>query len=302
MSAQEQRPSAQAWDDAAIGWHGNTPLIHDWLHGATRALLDAAHLTAGAKVLDVAAGAGDQTRDIAQRVGEPGEVWVTDVSPRIMALARDQLRAAGGARLHFQVADAQTLGLAGADFDAAVCRLGLMFCAAPLEALRRMHAALRPGGRVAALVFSTPQANPCVAITLRAARRHAGLADADPYAAGSLLSLGRPGLAAQVLADAGFSEIEVMPLAAPFRLPSARDYVDFVRSSGSPVIELLRRLSAARQADAWADIERQLNCFTTENGWEGPNELLLCSATRLSAPTRPSGTRAPIADARSRSC
>ena len=185
-----------------------------------------------------------------------------------------------GARLHFQVADAQALGMAAANFDAAICRLGLMFCPSPITALREMRQALRPGGRLAALVFSTPEANPCIAITMRTARRHAGLADADPFAPGSLLSLGRPGLAAQLLGDAGFGEIQVTAVAAPFHCASVDDYIAFVRTSGSPVIEVLRHLPAARQADAWADIARQLDRFSTVHGWVGPNGLLLCSALR----------------------
>jgi ubiquinone/menaquinone biosynthesis C-methylase UbiE len=274
------RSTAQAWDDAASGWQRHSALIRAWLHDATQQLLDAAHLAPGAKVLDVAAGAGDQTRDIAQRVGERGEVWVTDVSPRILVLAQHDLRDVTGTRLHFQVADAQALGMAGANFDAAICRLGLMFCPSPLAALREVRQALRPGGRLSALVFSTPETNPCIAITMRTARRHAGLPDADPFAPGSLLALGRPGLAAQWLAEAGFSEIDVVPLAAPFRLPRVDDYIDFVRTSGSPVIEILRPLTAAQRADAWSDITRQLGRFSTPQAWLGPNELLLCSASR----------------------
>jgi ubiquinone/menaquinone biosynthesis C-methylase UbiE len=280
MTRSAERSSAEAWDDAASGWHRSSTLISAWLRDATQRLLDAAHLAPGAKVLDVAAGAGEQTRDIVQRVGDRGEVWVTDLSPHILALAQDSLRSVNGARLHFQVADAQALGMAGADFDAAICRLGLMFCPSPLTALREMRQALRPGGRLAALVFSTPEANPCIAITMRAARRHAGLADADPFAPGSLLSLGRPGLAAQLLGDAGFGEIQVAAVAAPFHCASVDDYIAFVRTSGSPVIEVLRHLPAARQADVWAAIGRQLARFSTAHGWVGPNGLLLCSAVR----------------------
>jgi ubiquinone/menaquinone biosynthesis C-methylase UbiE len=278
MTRVAERSTAQAWDDAASGWQRNSALIRAWLHDATQHLLDAARIAPGAKVLDVAAGAGDQTRDIAQRVGERGEVWVTDVSARILALAQDSLRGVTGTRLHFHVADAQALGMAGANFDAAICRLGWMFCPSPLTALREVRQALRPGGRWSALVFSTPEANPCIAITMRTARQHAGLADADPFAPGSLLSLGRPGLAAKLMRDAGFGDIEVTPLAAPFCLANVDDYIAFVRSSGSPVIEVLRPLSAPRQAEAWADIRRQLDRFSSAHGWVGPNELLLCSA------------------------
>jgi ubiquinone/menaquinone biosynthesis C-methylase UbiE len=279
MNAPALRSSAEAWDDAAGGWHRHTALIRTWLQDATRQMLDAARLLEGARVLDVAAGAGDQTRDIAHRIGERGEVWVTDVSPQILALARDALRTVTGTHLHFQVADAQALGLAGANFDAALCRLGLMFCAVPLQALQQMHRALRPGGRLAVLVFSTPQANPCVAITMRTARRHAGLADADPEAPGSLFALSRVGLIERLFEEAGFGDIELVKLAAPFRVPSAADYVDFVRTSGSPVMEAMRHLSVAQQAAAWDDIEQQLGRFSTAQGWVGPNELLLCSAS-----------------------
>ena len=278
MTRVAERSSAEAWDDAATGWHRNTALIREWLREPTQRLLDAAHLTPGAKVLDVAAGAGDQTRDIVQRIGEHGKICVTDVSPQILALAQASLRDVRGTRLHFQLADAQALGMAGANFDAAICRLGLMFCASPLTALREVRQALRPGGRLSALVFSAPEANPCIAITMRTARQHTGLPDADPFAAGSVLSLGRPGLALQLLRDAGFGDIDVTPLAVPFRAASAQDYVAFVRTSGSPVIEVLRPLPAAAQAQAWADITRQLGRFSTAHGWAGPNELLLCSA------------------------
>jgi SAM-dependent methyltransferase len=185
---------------------------------------------------------------------------------------------AWAARLHFQVADAHALDMDGANFDAAVCRLGLMFCAAPGRALREVRLALRRGGLFAALVFSTPNANPCITLTMRTARQHAGVSPADPFAPGSLLSLGQPAVLAQLLGEAGFQSIQVTPLAAPFALASVDEYVAFLRAGASPVIELLRALPAARQADAWADIAAQLDRFTTAHGWVGPNELLLCSA------------------------
>ena len=267
------------WDDAAQGWDQHASVIRTWLRGATAAMLDAAHLTPGARVLDIAAGAGDQTLDIAQRIGPGGAVLATDISPRILSLAHDRLRAAGIATAATRVADAQALGLAGANFDAAVCRLGLMFCTAPLQALQGAHAALRPGGRFSALVFSTPQANPCLVILARTAQRHAGVPAGDPFEPGTLMSLGQPGLMQRLLHAAGFADIAVQPMAAPFALPSVQQYIAFVRSSASPVMQLLKALPPAAQAAAWDDMTAQLQAFSTLEGWAGPNELLLCSAT-----------------------
>jgi ubiquinone/menaquinone biosynthesis C-methylase UbiE len=274
--------TVQAWDKGAEGWNRNAAFIRAWLHEVTEGMLDAARIGPGSRVLDIAAGAGDQTLDIGHRVGPHGRVLATDISPRFLALARCNARSAGLRHVETRVADAQALGLAGADFDAAVCRLGLMFCRTPLAAFKEARAALKPGGRVSAVVFSRPRNNPCIAISMAIARKHAGLTVPLPDAAiepGSLFSLGEPGLLARLLEAAGFAEIEVRPVSAPQRLASVRHYIDFVRTGATPIIEMLAALPARAQSDAWDDMEDQLSVFTTAAGWEGPNELLLCAAT-----------------------
>ena len=59
-----------------------------------------------------------------------------------------------------------------------------------------------------------------------------------------------------------------------------RVYVEFGRSAGTPLIQILAPLSPPAQAAAWADMRAQLDAFSTHDGWIGPNELLLCGATR----------------------
>ena len=269
-----------AWNRSAAGWNSQTPAIHAWLADATAAMLDAARVAQGMQVLDVAAGAGDQTLDIARRVGPGGHVLATDISATILQFASDNARRAGLSQLETRVCDAEDLQVREAGFDAAVCRLGLMFCLAPLQALRQMHRALKPGGRASVLVFSEPQRNPCIGILMMTALQHAGLAPRDPFQPGSLLSLGKPGLIGELFHQAGFAEVNVARIAAPFRLPSARDYLAFVRSSASPIIALLGQLSPAVQEAAWADMESRLQAFQTPDGWEGSNELLLADGVR----------------------
>jgi ubiquinone/menaquinone biosynthesis C-methylase UbiE len=270
--------ASHVWDQGAQGWNAHTAIIRAWLSEATDAMLSAARIAPGQQVLDIAAGAGDQTLDIARRVGPAGRVLATDISAPFLALADANARAAGLRNVTTQLADAQALGLAGAGFDAAVCRLGLMFCPAPLAALNEARAALRPGGRFSALVFSQPQGNPCLGIVLSTALRHAGLPARPPGTPGTLMSLGEPGLLARLLHSAGFTDIDMRVIAAPFRLPTHRDYVEFVRTSGMPVMALLAPLPPAAQRAAWDDMAEQLKAFDTPSGWVGPNELLLCGA------------------------
>ncbi len=131
MSTERQRV---AWDEAAAGWDAHGPQIGAWLARATEAMLGMAGIIPGQRVLDVAAGAGEQTL----------------------------------------VADAGDLPVEPGSFDAAVCRLGLMLFPDPLRALRQMHRALRPGGGICTLVFSQPAHNPCITLLLATACRHAG--------------------------------------------------------------------------------------------------------------------------------
>ncbi len=286
MSAELAVPLLQPWDEAAAGWNDHTAAIRKWLSEATEAMIRAARIESGSRVLDIAAGAGDQTLDIARLIGASGYVLATDLSPHILAMAHDNLRAAGFSNFDTQVADAQALKLDGKNFDAAVSRLGLMFCAEPHLALQQARFALRPEGRFSAVVFSHPEANPCLGIALRTAFKHAQSSQSamsasmpNPYASGSLMSLGKPGAMANLLSSAGFTDVEVKPLSAPFRLPSSRHYVEFIRAAASPLRAILKPLSPQAQTTAWEDMTQQLDQFSARDGWVGPNELLLCSAT-----------------------
>lgn len=267
------------WDKAAPGWNAHAPQIRAWLRQATDAMLDMAGVAQGARVLDVAAGAGDQTLDIAARVGPSGQVLATDLSAGILEYASANAAAAGHANVVTRVADGESLPGEDASFDAAVCRLGLMFFPDPLRGLQEMRRVLRPGGGVCTVVFSNPAANPCIGMLLSTAFRHAGVPPRDPYAPGGLLSLGKPGLIDKLFQDAGFAHVATTKLDAPFRLPSARAYLDFVRSSASPIQQILSRLEPAADA-AWAEMEERLGVYQGADGWVGPNELLLTAGRR----------------------
>jgi SAM-dependent methyltransferase len=245
-------------------------------------MLAMADIMAGARVLDVAAGAGDQTLDIAKRVGPNGYVLATDISPAILAFAQDNARRAGYANVETHVADGETLVVAEESFDAAICRLGLMFFPDPSTGLTRMFHALKPGGRACTMVFSTPDSNPCVAMLVATACKHAGLPPPDPYRPGGLLSLGKPGLMDELFTRAGFSQVATTKIAAPFRLPSLQDYLDFVRMSASPILQILAPLDEVRREAAWTEIADKLSAFDTSDGWEGPNELRLTVGQRIS--------------------
>jgi len=270
----------ESWDRAAAGWDAFTPAIHAWLAVPTQAMLAMAGIAPGARVLDVAAGAGNQTLDVARRVGPAGFVLATDVSPVILDCAQRRVAATGHPNVATRVADAEQLPDDLEGFDAAICRLGLMLMAEPLAALQGMRRALRDGGGICTLVFGAPARNPAVALLMKTAAGHAGLPAPEPSRPGGLFSLSDPARLDALFAAAGFRDIATTAIDAPFHWPSARHYVDFIKASAGPVQASLARLDATAQEAAWQDITARLGAFETVDGFVAPHELLLTAARR----------------------
>ncbi len=275
-----KRETRRRWDEAAAGWNDHTAHTRAWLRGATDAMLAMAGVREGVHVLDVAAGAGDQSLDAARRVGPDGRVVALDLSAGILEYARGNAQEAGLRNVEIRVADGEALPFDDGTFDAVVSRLGLMLFPRPAQALAEMHRVLRPGGGACTVVFAEPQANPCIRILLGTALRHAGLPPRDPFQPGGLLSLGAPGRVDQLVREAGFHDVATTRLDAPFTLPSVDDYLAFVRASASPIQQILSSLDEVAREAAWHDVREQLRAFDVPTGWTGPNVLLLTAGRR----------------------
>ncbi len=151
------------------GWADSGPKIQQWLADATAAMLAMAAIKHGDRVLDVAAGAGAETLDIAARVGAAGHALATDLSPDILERAKAAAADAGYRNVDIRVSDGEKLQVESEVYDAAVCRLGLMLFQNPLQGLEEMRRALKPGGGICVMVFSSPDASPA---SPRGCQRH----------------------------------------------------------------------------------------------------------------------------------
>ncbi|MGN6276181.1 MAG: class I SAM-dependent methyltransferase [Solirubrobacterales bacterium] len=116
------------------------------------AAMQASPPQAGDRVLDLGCGFGDTTQQLAGLVGAEGSALGVDVSEPFIATAREEAEKAGAANVEFAVADVQTLELPR-EFDYAFSRMGIMFFANPVAALRNVSRALNPGGRFCAVVW-----------------------------------------------------------------------------------------------------------------------------------------------------
>jgi SAM-dependent methyltransferase len=268
----------EQWQTAAEPWHRWGPVLERWLGEATETMLDLARVGEGGRVLDVAAGAGGQTLAAAKRVGASGSVVATDLSPAILAFAEQSARAAGLANVTTRVVDGEQLGVDAASFDAVISRLGFIYFPDQKAALTGMRHALRSGGRLSGIVYSTPEANGFFSIPVAIVRRRAQIPPPLPGQPGPF-SLGAPGAIEAAYAEAGFVDVEVKRIEAPLRMASVDECVRFERESFGALHQMLSGLSEAERADAWEKIARELSQFDSAEGFEAPCELIVAAGT-----------------------
>ena len=263
------------WENAAEAWYRWGPFLGEWLGPATERMLDLAGVQTGSRVLDVAAGAGEQTIRVAHRVGPAGHVLATDISPAILEYAEAMAREAGLSQVATRELDGEALdALPAQAFDAVISRVGLIYFPDQQQALVGMKHVLKPGGRIGAIVYSTPQNNAFFSIPVSIIRRRAKLPPPLPGQPGPF-SLGADGVLAATLERAGFRNVTVEKMEAPVRLATAAECVRFERESFGALHQMMVTLSEDERADTWREIESELKKFEGPGGFVGPCEMLV---------------------------
>lgn len=270
----------QQWEDAAHAWHRWGPTLEAWLGEATERMLDRAAVSDGTRVLDVAAGAGGQTLAAARRAGSTGHVVATDISATILTYAAKAAAEAGLTNIETLEADGEDLEeLPAGSYDAVISRLGLIYFPDQRRALAGMHRALRHGGRIAAVVYSTADRNQFFSVPVSIIRDRAQLPAPLPGQPGPFC-LGAPGVLEAALTDAGFRDITVDVVPSPLRLPSAAVCVQFERESFGALHQMLSGVPEAERSTAWDEIATALEQFEAADGFVGPCELLVAAASK----------------------
>jgi ubiquinone/menaquinone biosynthesis C-methylase UbiE len=233
-------------------------------------MLDLAGVGSGHRVLDVAAGTGEQTLMAARRVGPHGLVVATDIADRMLAYLDEAARNEGLTNVQTRLMDARALELEPESFDAAICRLALMLIPERDKALAGVQRALKPGSRFAAIVLSTAEKLPHISGSLAIARRHAGLPPA-PFE--------DPGLRS-AFERACFREVAVEIVASAQRFPSLAAAMEHRRNSLPEMRPFLEQLSDAQRDAVWKEIEMVMRQFERSDGVVVPTERLVAVGTK----------------------
>lgn len=284
MCAMEQiaptnREAAEAWSGslfdcfvqfrdlatAGLGAHGDAALV--------------AHPPqSGDRALDLGCGFGDTTQQIAAAVGSNGEVLGVDVSEPFVAAARKEAEESGVENVRFEIADVQVTEF-GQSYDYAFSRMGIMFFANPVQALRNVREALVPGGRFCAVVWRRKEDNEWVRraeLVVEEYLEHPEETD-EPTCGPGPFSMANADTVSEQLKIAGFEEISLRRCDLPLKIGNDLEHaVEFNMSLG-PAGEVLRlwedRIDeirpkiAASLREALAEFEGPDGVFAPASTW-----------------------------------
>jgi SAM-dependent methyltransferase len=268
------------WDAAAAGWKKWWPVFERSAQHVSDRLVELAGVKPGARVLDVATGNGEPALTAARRAGATGRVIATDQSAGMLAIARERAAALGITNVEFRQTDGETLAIADRDFDAIVCRWGLMFMPDLKGALREMHGHLRDGGRLATSVWAAADKVPMISVGAEAVRRIAGLPPPPADALGPL-RLADESIMRAALAEAGFKDITVERISVTFELDSPADFVQFRCDVSAQFRMLLDRQPPDLRAKIMAAVADGAPLFANASGRvRTVNETICYAATR----------------------
>jgi SAM-dependent methyltransferase len=212
------------WNAVAGGWgtwldwtSRNFQPIADWLGKA-------APWQPGARVLDVACGAGFPALAAAAAVRPGGTVVATDISPEMLAVASSRARRDALDNVAFIEMDAEHLRFDDEEFDAVTNAFGLMFSPDLPRAIAEARRVLKSGGRFLAVTWDEPSQNPFFSVITPVA---ASFLSILPPAAGAPgpFRLSSATELESLLREGGFFDIRVDRVPMTLELASADEYL-----------------------------------------------------------------------------
>jgi ubiquinone/menaquinone biosynthesis C-methylase UbiE len=269
----ESHSQANIWNapECVRDWEKQTATRQSAIEEATEEMLIAAALKSGDHVLDLAAGTGDQSLMAARKVGPAGMVLAIDLSAQMLEVAAKRAQAEGFTSLRTRVMDAGQLDLEESSFDAIICRNGLSLSPQLPSALRGMRRVLKPGGKLAALVWSR---NPFHLIPLTILTKYVG---AESARLPNPLSLSDPAVFEQALREAGFRDIMIRPIALRLHFASLDA---FLESRSVVIARLLGQAGQHFQQQVLDEVREGLTRFERPEGLVAPGETLLGVGTK----------------------
>jgi len=269
----------QDWNRVAGGWEKWDRFFDEQMAFLNHRLVADARLRAGMRALDLGSGTGYPALLGAQTVGSSGSVIGLDLAEQMLAVARRKATALGLANVTFRTGDATALPFEANSFDAVTSRFCLMFLPEIPKAAAEIARVLKPGGWVAAAVWSVPDKNPYLMTPITVIKQFLDLPQPDPTAPG-IFRLAKPGDLAGMLQQAGFTNLSEEEFVADVRFASGEEYYASLTDIAAPIQNLLAKLSDQQKIDARGRIITSVDQYRQSNGIALPIAVRMVAARK----------------------
>lgn len=268
------------WRESATYWEKHGQTIRTMFAPLTRALIEEAGIREGAHVVDVAGGPGEPSLTIAEVVRPSGSVMCTDVVAEMVAAAEREARRRGLANIEFRQAPADSLPFGDNTFDAAVCRLGVMFFPDSLAGVTEMLRVTKPDGKISFAVWAKSELNPFAYVITNIVSRYIETPPADLNAPGAF-RFAEPGALVHVLTAAGARNVTERALRFYIEAPiTPKEFWEMRSQTSGTLREKLEALPQAQTDRIAQDVEGSLGEFFPENQMRFPAEMLVITGTK----------------------
>jgi enediyne biosynthesis protein CalE5 len=181
-------------------------------------------------VLDIATGIGEPAVTAAKRVKPNGKVVATDISPKMLEIAKTRASSLGlDEIMEFREGDGEKLDLPDSStarkFDAIFSRWDLMFFPNLPTALVRLKQMLVASGRLSAAVWSAPSKVPLLDLAFATVRKQINTPATPPGAPGPFVLADVEALK-RSFSQAGFKDIRIEILQTAFSFDSSEFHKD----------------------------------------------------------------------------
>ncbi len=266
------------WDTMAAGWKATRANFQHSMEPVSQWLVEAIHPQPGHRVLELAAGLGDTGLLAAQLVAPGGSVLITDGSDNMVAAAREHVEEVGATNVELRSMQAEWIDLPTASVDAVICRFGYMLLLDPEAALRETRRVLKPGGRVALAVWDELDRNPWMKVLREALLARSLTPSVLPDGPGPF-ALGSEELVSELLATAGFEDIEVLGMDLVMGAASLDAWWDHVMQTSVTTAEVVHGLAPAEHYQLRDLVDAGYSPYVRDDGMlEAPARALLAAA------------------------
>jgi SAM-dependent methyltransferase len=195
----------------------------------------------GDRVLDIGCGFGDATQRLAGIVGPEGEAVGVDVADRFIAEAQKEAAAAGVENVRFETADVEVTRFEP-PCDYAYSRMGTMFFANPVAALRNVRESLVPGGKLCSVVWRQKIDNEWLHVAEQEVEKYVEEdPDSDePTCGPGPFSMANADTVTDVLKLAGFEDIRLARQDLPYKIGNDLEQAVAFNMALGPAAEVLR--------------------------------------------------------------